>query len=296
MVNGGENLGRNWIEVCSASPDAVLLANILHSRAESFHAWRTFATVYPGAEEFGRRRYRHLLRLRQLPLPLVSYYQDFTSPETRWHICLRVSPNQLNTQDLVSIHSILNLAILDLSGSGNEYGDVVSNFDERLMRSWAELAATGQAFQQLRGLMFGWQENLSDWLFKYTPRFPSLCYIIITDCPKLHQRNRAEWEPAASAAGWEAQHAKRSAKSLRPILTNSDFHLCSISELYYQSQEVLRQLPRERRTAPYEDRPLLEAWLGSPRLWSHIIEDFPGHRTSMCPDSNPLLGMRILAS
>ncbi|ETI29569.1 hypothetical protein G647_02022 [Cladophialophora carrionii CBS 160.54] len=253
--------------------------HVVATRAETFHAWRTLAAVYSEAEEFGQRRYRYFIRLKQPSLPLTDYYRGIASPELKWLTCLRVCPQQLLTQDLVSVHTITNLAVLDVSNTGNEYSEVGSSFDERLMLSWTQLAASGQAFQHLRVLMFGWQATLDRWIFKYTQRFPSLCHIIVTDCPHMHQKNRAVWEKASQTAGWEARHAKRSAKSLRPIIRSEHFHAGSISGCYYESQDLFSQLAHSRRPILTQQLPILEIWLGTPRPWSHIVDDFPGHRT-----------------
>ncbi|KAJ9611109.1 hypothetical protein H2200_004292 [Cladophialophora chaetospira] len=249
------------------------------SRSETFHTWRTLAAAYPDAEEFGQRQYRYLIRLKQPSLPMMEYYRGITSSEAKWLTCLRVSPKRLNTQDLVSIHTITNITVLDLSDTGNEHSDIGSIFNERVMISWAQLAASGQAFQNLRVILFGWQQELEHWIFKYTHHFPSLCHIIMTDCPKLHQKNRAEWEPISEAAGWEARRAKRSAKSLRPIIKSEDFAFGSVSGSYYDSQDLFDHLAHSRRPNFTQTLPLLEVWLSTPRQWNHIIDDFPAHRT-----------------
>ncbi len=251
-------------------------ANNVHRRRETFHTWRTLAATYSDAEEFGQRQYRYLIRLKQPPLPIAVYYKGITSAETKWLTCLRVSPKRLSTQDLVSIHSITNLAVLDLTDTGTEYSDIGSNFDERLMRSWAQLASIGQAFQNLQVILFGWQEELDQWIFNYTDRFPSLCHIIVTDCPKMHQKNRPEWEPKSQVAGWEARHAKRSAKSLRSTIKSEDFAYGSVSGSYYESQGLFAELANRKRPNLTQTLPVLEVWLGTPRQWSHIVDDFPG--------------------
>ncbi|KAL2416716.1 hypothetical protein ABEF95_000300 [Exophiala dermatitidis] len=252
---------------------------LLSMRGESFHAWRTLAASYPGEGEFGQPEYRYLLDIKQLSLPLSDYLTGITSPQVNWLTCIRVSPKRLSTADLVSIHTVVNLAVLDLSDGQVTIDNNVSKFDERVMRSWAELAASGQAFQHLRVILLGWQEHVSDWLFKYTDSFPSLCHVIVTDCPQLHQRNRADWEGVSQAVGWEARHAKRSAKSLRPIIGNHDFYYGSVSGCYYDSLELFANLAHPRRPNLLERLPVLEVWLGSPRQWSHIVDDFPSTRT-----------------
>lgn len=248
-------------------------------RAESFHAWRTLANSYPHPEEFGQREYRYLLEIKLPQLPLADYLFGITSPELSWMTCLRSSPKQLATADLVSIHKITNLAVLDLSDGQITIDNKHSTFDERVMRTWAELASSRQAFQHLRVIMFGWQENLSEWIFKYTDQFPSLCQIIVTDCPRMHQKNRAEWEDVALGGGWEARHAKKSAKSLRPVLADPTFYSGSVSGCYYENLERLETLVVKRKPVITDPLPLLEVWIGSPRQWSHIVEDFPSTRT-----------------
>ena len=250
-----------------------------HRRRESFHAWRTLAAAYPSAEEFGRPEYRYLLDIKQLSLPLLAYFNGIRSAEPSWLTCLRISPKQILTTDLVAIHTITNLAVLDLSDGQVTIDNLVTKFDERVMRAWAELARSGQAFQHLRVMLFGWQETLSDWIFKYMDCFPSLCHIIVTDCPRVHQRNRNVWEPISQTAGWEARHAKRSAKSLRPIIGNEDFYFGSISGCYYDSMELFSKLAHNKRPNLTQRLPVLEVWLGTPRRWSHIVDEFPSNRT-----------------
>lgn len=210
----------------------------------------------------------------------MEYYKGVTSKDTKWLTCLRVSPKRLSTQDLVSIHTITNIAVLDLSDVGNEYSDIGSTFNERVMMTWAQLAASGQAFQNLRVMLFGWQQQLNHWIFNYTHHFPSLCHIILTDCPKMHQKNRGEWEHISQAAGWDARHAKRSAKSLRPIVKSEDFAFGSVSECYYESQELFSELAHNKRPSLMRTLPILEVWLSTPRQWTHIIDDFPGESSS----------------
>lgn len=248
-------------------------------RGESFHAWRTLATAYPSPDEFGQPDHRYLLSIKQPGLPLPDYFAGVTSHATTFMTCLRISPKQLTTIDLVAIHKITNLAVLDLSDGQITIDQHFSKFDERTMRSWAEVAKAGQAFQHLRVILLGWQENLSDWIFKYVDDFPSLCHIIVTDCPRMHQKNRAVWEPVSQSAGWDARHAKRSAKSLRPVIADPDFHFGSVSGCFYESMELFGQLAHPRRPGVVDRKPLLEVWLGSPRQWSHIVDDFPANRT-----------------
>ena len=252
---------------------------IEYRRRESFYSWRVLASAYATAQEFGKPDYRHLLDIKQSSRPALEYFNGIRSAENKWLTCLRASPKQLSTTDLIALHTISNLAVLDLSDGQVTVDIEISRFDERVMRTWAELARSRQAFQHLRVLLLGWQEHLADWIFKYADSFPSLCHIIATDCLRIHQRNRHVWESISQAAGWEARHAKRSAKSLRPIIGNEDFYVGSVSGCYYDSMELFSKLAHRQRPTLAQRLPILEVWLGTPRQWSHIVDDFPSHRT-----------------
>ncbi|KIW11629.1 hypothetical protein PV08_10931 [Exophiala spinifera] len=246
----------------------------------SFYIWRIFAVSYPGADEFGHPDYRHRVDILHPVLPYTDYFTGITSNGLHWLACLRVSPKQMSTPDVVSIHKVTNLAVLDLSDGQISLDNRTSPFDERIMRSWAELAEAGQAFQHLRVVLFGWQEHVCKWIFKYVDAFPSLCHIIVTDCPRMHQKNRREWEPFSTAAGWEARHAKRSAKDLRPVIERGHGGKGYICGLYDESAHVFEDVVHPRRPdLTAEGLPLLDAEIGTPRPWRHIVDDFPSTRT-----------------
>ena len=219
-----------------------------------------------------------------------------------------MSTDHLNSTDLVTIPQITNLAVLDLSEHYQFHGPEGWSrrpFDERILRTWYELALNGDAFRNLRVLMFGWQANLRDWLFKYlTPdAFPSLNHVIVTDCHHVHPLGRTKI--LTTLQGWQARGYKRSAKSLRPILDDKTFYRGTVSGSYYESlkteaQRALCALPGTRKrnrpssgnSTPNDDnqanvsayidaarKPILECWMGEPRPWLHILDDFPGSRT-----------------
>ena len=196
-----------------------------------------------------------------------------------WLTCLRISPKETRVPDLVSLGNIPNLAVLDLSDGQVAIDTKVSSFDERVMRTWAELAQSSGKLKQLRVILLGWQEHLSVWLFKYLNRFPLLRQVVITDCPKIHQKNRKEWEPFATEKGWAARHSKRSAKSLRPILNEPGFHVGAVSGVLSSRQESPARVNDTSSTRSEVPRPVLEFWLGTPRTWTHILDDFPSTRT-----------------
>ena len=222
---------------------------------------------------------RYQLNIREPALPLQEYFKGLSCTPPRWFVALRISPRYTNISDLVNVSLIQNLAVLDLSDDFT-IDAPLSFFNERIIKSWAELGSTLKAFRHLRVLMLGWQDHAAAWIFKYLKCFPSLTAIIFTDCPKLHQRNKNEWEDEAQSLGWVARHAKRSAKSLRPIIGDSTFHVGAVSGAYYDTQETYSRISHDLKPLGMEDSlPMVECWIGRPRLWTHVIDEFPSTRT-----------------
>ena len=228
-------------------------------RSSSFHAWRTFAASY-GAH-FTAPSHRYRIELKQPPLPLPNYFSGLASPTCAWLTALRIAPKQASASDLVRLASLTNLAVLDLS-DGQLLGEADSHFDERILRAWKEV---GNGFPHLRVLMLGWQGGGVDkWIFPYLATFPCLEIFVVTDCAKLHQKNRPHWEAKAKECGWTARHAKKSAKSLKPVLDDQTFYHGAVGGMLGSQREK---------------KPVMEAWLGSPKPWTHVVDDFPGLRT-----------------
>jgi hypothetical protein len=251
------------------------ILTVCFSHSESFHAWRTLAAAYP--DHFNEGKHRYLIDIKQPRLPLEDYYKGITSIDVKWLTCLRIAPRENPVADVIRIANIRNLAILDLS-DGNATEASAIALDERVFKTWSELASKG-VFQHLRVLMLGWQEDISKWIFKYLDTFASLCYILVTDSLKIHQRNRSSWEIEAAKYGWLARSAKRSAKSLRPLLDDKTFYFGAVSGCYYDGQDIFDLLSRGKKPDVTARLPLLECWLGSPRTWTHVIEEYPGTRT-----------------
>ena len=228
--------------------------------------WRSMASAHPEPTAFGSPLLRYHLYIRSPSLPLGQYLSGINSKDSVWLTALRVSPKEVGVVDLVSLANVSNLAVLDLSDGQVSIDIKESAFNERVFRTWSDLGQAGQ-FGRLCALLLGWQEHLGPWILRYLPCFPSLKHVIITDCPNMHQKNRKDWEDEALAFGWKARHAKKSAKSLRPILKEAAFPLGSVSGLYHLATQ----------SSTY--RPILECWIGTPKKWTHILDDFPGTRT-----------------
>lgn len=124
--------------------------------------------------------------------------------------------------------------------------------------------------------MLGWQEKVDTWIFDLLDGFPKLNILVLTDCHKIHHKNHKEWEQAAWKSRWTFLPSKRGVKYLRSLL-NDKSAVGNMSNLYYESLEMIAAAGGSSATS--QPRPLVECWLGTPKQWSHIIEEFPGTRT-----------------
>ena len=234
-------------------------------RGESFHAWRTMASSH--GDNFNTLNYRYYIEMRRPPRPFTDYFPGITSLSLEWLTCLRISPKYVDKAAMVKIANITNLAILDLSDNLASVDLSPSQFDERIMKTWAELALQGGAFKQLRALLFGWQPSLSTWVFKYLNAFPALRLVVGTACQNFGQWNRRDWERLATNANWQARHAKKSVQLMRSVINDESFHFGAVSRMLYDADLLeSKQLPL---------KPVLECWLGGPPAWENVLRDFP---------------------
>lgn len=216
--------------------------------------------------------------IKEPVVPLSDYFAGFNSASTNWLTCLRIAPHNIDRSDLVRIAQLGNLAVLDVSDDVS-LEDTRRQVDERLFKTWSEMAHRGEAFKYLRVLLIRGQADVSAWIFKYLDSFPSLCFMVLSDCRLVHQQNRAEWTGEAASHGWEARHAKRSSKSLRPLIDDKNFYLGSVSGCYYHSKDPFDELAEPKKAQTPDRLPVAEVWIGKPEPWLHLIEDFPGRRT-----------------
>lgn len=249
---------------------------MLVSRLHSFHTWRIFVSAFP--EIFHSPRQRYFLDVKEPITPLTDYLAGLDSASISWLSCLRVNPHGLDRADLVRIGQLQNVAVLDLSDDVST-GNQATQMDERIFKTWSEMAEEGQAFKHLRVLLMRGQGDVAAWIFRYLDAFPSLCFLILSDCGRIHQKNRAEWTAQATSYGWGARHAKKSARSLRHLINDEDFHLGSVSTCYYHSKDAFDGLATKTKPSAVDRLPVVEAWIGQPKPWLHLIEEFPGTRT-----------------
>jgi hypothetical protein len=211
-------------------------------------------------------------------LPLSDFFAGLDSASLNWLTCLRITPQSVDRSDLVRIAHLQNLAVLDFSDDVSiDYTG--KQIDERIFKTWAEMAKEDKAFRHVRVILMRGQSDVSTWIFRYLDNFPSLCFVVLSDCRLIHQKNRVDWTGEAASHGWEARHAKKSAKSLRALIDDKNFYLGAVSGCYYHTKEAFDTLANKKRPETSDRLPVVEAWIGKPRPWIHLIEEFPGTRT-----------------
>ena len=216
--------------------------------------------------------------IKEPVLPPSDYFAGLDSESLAWLTCLRVNPTNTDRSDLVRLAQLRNIVVLDLSDD-ILIDSMGKQFDERIFKTWTEMAKDGQAFKHIRVILMRGQADVSTWIFKYLDSFPSLCFIIFSDCRLIHQRNRAVWTEEAASYGWEARHGKKSAKSLRHLIDDQNFYLGAVSGCYYHSEEAFDKLATKNKSMAANRLPVAEAWMGKPKPWLHLIDEFPGTRT-----------------
>lgn len=262
--------------VCTYPRSTICTLTSVFSHAESFYIWRTFAIAF--GSDFARSAHRYMLDIKAPSLPLLDYYSGLDSSKRDWLICLRISPKQVTVPDLVSLSTITNLTVLDLSDGQLYIENRESTFDFRIMRSWSELAQSGRAFQSLEVLMLGWQEKVDTWIFDLLDSFPRLNIVVMTDCRWINHKNHKEWEEHAWRYGWSFMPSKRGTKHLRLLLDDQSFCPASVSNMHEESVRIAAEAT-QKPADKFSHRPLLECWLGTPKPWRHVIDEFPGTRT-----------------
>ena len=211
-------------------------------------------------------------------VPLTEYFTILDSPRPHWLSCLRITPCSVDRSDLVRISQLRNLAVLDMSDDIS-IDNCGAQIDERIFRAWTDVAKDREAFKHVRVILMRGQADVSAWIFRYLDNFPSLCFLILSDCRLIHQKNRVEWTDQAASYGWEARHAKKSARSLKHLIDDKNFYLGSISGCYYHSKEAFDELATKQKSKLPDRLPVVEVWIGKPKPWLHLIEEFPGTRT-----------------
>ncbi|RAL09526.1 uncharacterized protein BO97DRAFT_472386 [Aspergillus homomorphus CBS 101889] len=169
-------------------------------KKQTAYAWKLFATAYP--EEF-RKVAPHRAMKVESPLMSIQDYLGLVKCESlSWGATLTLAATQVRTPDLVGLANIPNLVALEIATpmlyeGVQEEGEVpMVNLDDRIVRSWSELAQNSKGFANLRVLMLQFQHRISRAALRYFHDFPALQFLVLNHCSVL---------PVDAVAGFELE-------------------------------------------------------------------------------------------
>jgi hypothetical protein len=151
--------------------------------------WKLFATVYP-AELRNVAKYRSM-KVKWPKMPLREYWSVVKSDSLSWRLVLTLTPSFGRVPELVEIANIKNLVALEIATPLqvmpmlDSSEPQIAGLNDRIARTWSELAETSGAFTHLHILRLYCQPDLTPVGIRYLSALPGLCFIIAHGCPNL---------------------------------------------------------------------------------------------------------------
>lgn len=164
-------------------------SNFGGSKKRTLYMWKLFATVYP-LQFRSRSRYRSM-KIEGPKMPMRDYLGLVKSDSLHWRLVLTVATEVARVPELVQITTLRNLVALEIFSSQrapvipDETEVSVTTLNDRVVRTWSELAQSSGTFAHLRVLRLYHQKDLSAVALRYMKAFPSLTSVIVHDCPGL---------------------------------------------------------------------------------------------------------------
>ncbi|RLL95742.1 hypothetical protein CFD26_103683 [Aspergillus turcosus] len=170
----------------------------------TLYMWKLYATAYP-AEFRGVAKYRSM-KVSWPQMTLREYWSVVKSDSLSWRAVLTLTPSFARAPELVEIANIKNLVALEigrplhLMPMPDNSEPHVAGLNDRIARTWSELAESSGAFTHLRVLRLYCQPDLSPVGIRYLSALPGLCLIIAHGCPALNSFLKGE---SLAEDGWE---------------------------------------------------------------------------------------------
>ncbi|KLJ07960.1 hypothetical protein EMPG_16563 [Blastomyces silverae] len=157
-------------------------------------------------------------------MPLRDYARLIHSPSLSWGTVLTISTDHTDLHDLVEISKITNLVALDITAPFPIKSTAIPDDDvpmtkltDRVVRSWSELAVSGEAFNNLRVLMLHLQADVTLRIFSYLDQFPSLETLIVVGCPQLADDSAKN---VGQQHGWSTRRVDATNRTIYECYTN----------------------------------------------------------------------------
>ena len=145
-------------------------------------------TNYP---EFRKLSPSYHLQTGVCKLPLRQYFDIMNDEDCRWRAVLSISTVFTDVSDLVAVSSMKNLVALEIHNDSvflpprtvhSDTPDQGCTLNERLIRSWIEMASAKGTLQHLRVLRLHGQADISPQILPLLQKLPQLQLIALYDC------------------------------------------------------------------------------------------------------------------
>ncbi|RMJ23068.1 hypothetical protein PHISP_06073 [Aspergillus sp. HF37] len=138
-------------------------------------------------------------------MPMENYLGLVKSDTLRWRLALTVATEYARIPELVEIAALKNIVALEVispphaQSISDSEGASMATLNNRVVRTWSELAQSSGAFAYLSILRLHHQTELSGVALHYMRDFPSLRFIIVHNCPGVASAGDCTegWEVAA---------------------------------------------------------------------------------------------------
>lgn len=221
--------------------------------------WKILCTVYP--DQFRQVSQYCRSGVRCPSFPLTGYVNLVQSLDCSWVTSLNVWTEFARVPELVNLADVTNLVSLEvntpttpLETPGHENQEVTT-LNDRILRTWSELAETSGAFQHLRVLRLYGQRDLTGDSFLYLSKLPSLEYCVLALSPRIMRSSALS---SASSQGWFTEDG-----SDHPMLKLS---VCDSSKAFDDQQErQVNHLDDQIPLSSLKKTPLLQFSVGNRR-------------------------------
>ncbi|KAJ5122597.1 hypothetical protein N7448_003731 [Penicillium atrosanguineum] len=153
---------------------------------QTMHMWKIMADTYP--QQFHKTSPEYCLRIDSPKEPVKCYIDLLNSDIGSWQAMLAISSTHATTADLVAIGNLKNLVAMDIYPTNRipKPEDIDEGrgqgLDDRILRTWLEVAETTGSLQQLRFLRLVNQPRVTIQALELLAKLPNLQHVALMGC------------------------------------------------------------------------------------------------------------------
>ncbi|EED23869.1 conserved hypothetical protein [Talaromyces stipitatus ATCC 10500] len=175
---------------------------LTRSGKRTLYMWKIFCTAYP--VEFRTLSQHCDFQVRNPQYPLSGYVNLVKSSSQNWATILNIWTEFARVPELVELADLTNLVSLEVNTSTcpeipEGHDQEVASLNDRILRTWSDLAEAAGAFKHLRVLRLYQQRALTEQAFVYLSKLPSLEYCVLAMCDRMTPKSALK---LAKSQGW----------------------------------------------------------------------------------------------